>query len=59
MSGGVFTAEAREFLDRYSERHLQKPFDLRQIHAMLQAHAFRAPVDLKRSARFAASLLKR
>ncbi len=42
MSGGVFTAEARAFLDRFSERHLAKPFELRQAQAMLERHASRS-----------------
>ncbi|HEY6561601.1 MAG TPA: PAS domain S-box protein [Polyangiaceae bacterium] len=42
MSGGVFTSEGRAFLDRFSDRHLAKPFELRQAQAMLERHASRS-----------------
>lgn len=31
MTGGVFTDEARDFLDRVPNRRIEKPFDTRQL----------------------------
>lgn len=36
MSGGVFTSDARAFVDRLGARHLPKPFDLKQVQAVLE-----------------------
>jgi hypothetical protein len=39
MSGGVFTSEARAFVDRFANRHLAKPFDLKQVQAVLEGRS--------------------
>jgi CheY-like chemotaxis protein len=38
MTGGAFTARAREFLTRLPNLRLEKPFDLGHILAMVGAH---------------------
>ena len=35
LSGGAFTAETRAFLERMSDRHLQKPFDASTLRALV------------------------
>ena len=35
-TGGAFTARAREFLDRAKNPCIEKPFDLRRLHALIQ-----------------------
>ena len=35
VTGGVFSGRAREFLDRISNRRLEKPFDLRLLRAIV------------------------
>ncbi len=35
MTGGAFTEHAREFLENYEGPHLEKPFDISQVEALL------------------------
>ena len=35
MTGGAFTERAREFLESYEGPHLEKPFDIAQVEALL------------------------
>ena len=35
MTGGAFTDRARDFLERYEGPHLDKPFDISQVEALL------------------------
>jgi len=35
MTGGAFTARARELLDRLPDRWIEKPFDFEQLVALL------------------------
>lgn len=35
MTGGAFTERAREFLETYPGVHLEKPFDLREVEAVI------------------------
>ena len=37
MTGGAFTAEAREFLAEYQGPSLEKPFDVRQVEELVGA----------------------
>ena len=36
MTGGAFTDEARDFLDRHPDAQLEKPFDISDVQRMLQ-----------------------
>ena len=36
MTGGAFTPSAREFLDRVPNAHVEKPFDLPSLRAIIQ-----------------------
>jgi CheY-like chemotaxis protein len=35
MTGGVYTASSREFLERMSDRCIEKPFDMAQLRALI------------------------
>jgi len=35
MTGGAFTPESRQFLDRIENTHLQKPFDVKSLRALI------------------------
>jgi PAS domain S-box-containing protein len=45
MTGGAFTSEAREFLSRVPNRHLEKPFTIEQIEAELRRAGERQSVQ--------------
>ncbi len=48
-TGGAFTARAREFLDRAKNPCIEKPFDLRRLHALIQEIAGEGGADASRS----------
>jgi DNA-binding response OmpR family regulator len=37
VTGGAFTDEAREFLERHADRRLEKPFDVAALRAAAAA----------------------
>jgi DNA-binding NtrC family response regulator len=39
MTGGAFTDETRDFLERYDGPRLEKPFNVRQVEALLASVA--------------------
>ncbi len=42
MTGGALTGRAEEFFQRYSNRCIQKPFDLRELRSLVRARGDRA-----------------
>jgi hypothetical protein len=38
LTGGAFTSRARSFLDETPNRHIEKPFDVLHLRALINEH---------------------